>query len=260
MLRPPEAGKIERRIAMPIIFSRRWFWITAFFAALNTCGLAVIINMIRTPDVALVVEAFEPPSVAQWFDSGGPFATSQNASTTVQGPSFRFRFSMPMVAADAADKPCEIQYVTFTPPIGGSFTWNDTRTLAFQPEQELAPATRYTATVSSEAISLLGRNISPADKPSVYYALSAYSQLPFFLILALVKLLPSLIFLIVLSFYSALLFHTGCGILTGIPRGKKLQFTLLSVLIIITSFIICSELYTLLYTEIMEQFSTFVVY
>jgi hypothetical protein len=114
--------------------------------------------------------------------------------------------------------------------------------------------------LSGKAISLLGRNISPADKPSVYYALSAYSQLPFFLILALVKLLPSLIFLIVLSFYSALLFHTGCGILTGIPRGKKLQFTLLSVLIIITSFIICSELYTLLYTEIMEQFSTFVVY
>jgi len=105
--------------------------------------------------------------------------------------------------------------------------------------------------LSGKAISLLGRNISPADKPSVYYALSAYSQLPFFLIL---------LFLIVLSFYSALLFHTGCGILTGIPRGKKLQFTLLSVLIIITSFIICSELYTLLYTEIMEQFSTFVVY
>lgn len=114
--------------------------------------------------------------------------------------------------------------------------------------------------LSGKAISLLGRNISPEDRPSSYYALSAYAQLPFFLVLAIIKLLPSLIFLIVLGFYSALLFHSGCGSLTGIPKGKRIQFTLLSVLIIITSFIICSELYTLLYAEIIEQFSTFVAY
>ncbi len=114
--------------------------------------------------------------------------------------------------------------------------------------------------LSGKAISLLGRNISPEDRPSVYYALSAYAQLPFFLVLAIIKLLPSLIFLIVLGFYSALLFHTGCGSLTGIPRGKRIQFTLLSVLIMVTSFILCSELYTLLYAEIIEQFSTFVAY
>jgi len=114
--------------------------------------------------------------------------------------------------------------------------------------------------ISGKAITLLGKNIHAGDSPSGYYALSAYAQLPFFLVLALVKLLPSLIFLVVLGFYSAVLFNTGSSVMTAVPRAKRLQFTLLSVLIMITSFIICSELYTLLYAEIIEQFSTFVVF
>lgn len=111
--------------------------------------------------------------------------------------------------------------------------------------------------LSGKTITLLGRNIAAEDRKSNYYALSAYSQLPFFLVLGLVKLLPSLIFLIFIGFYSAWLFHNGSAEMTRIPVGKRVQFTILSVLIMITSFILCSELYTLLYSEIIQEFTTF---
>jgi hypothetical protein len=111
--------------------------------------------------------------------------------------------------------------------------------------------------LSGKIITLLGRNIAMDDRISNYYVLSAYAQLPFFLALGLVKLFPSLIFLIFIGFYSVLLFHTGASLMTRVPSGKSIQFTALSILIMITSFIICSELYTLLYSEIIREFSTF---
>jgi|GEM_PF-2386429 len=111
--------------------------------------------------------------------------------------------------------------------------------------------------LSGRTITLLGRNIAANDRNSGFYALSAYAQLPFFLALGLIKLFPSLIFLIFIGFYSVLLFHTGTSIMTRIPSGKRIQFTALSILIMITSFIVCSELYTLLYSEIIREFSTF---
>jgi len=111
--------------------------------------------------------------------------------------------------------------------------------------------------ISGKLIALLGNNITDDRQTARYYALSAYAQLPFFLVLALIKLFPSLIFLVFLGLYSAFLFHTGTAMLSRIPAGKRIQFTLLSVLIMITSFIVCSELYTLLYVEIIEQFTTF---
>lgn len=114
--------------------------------------------------------------------------------------------------------------------------------------------------ISGKAISLLGNNISLEEKSSHFFALSAYAQLPFFLLLAIIKLFPSLIFLIVLGFYSAYLFNTGSGIMTRIPAAKRLQFTILSIMIMVVSFLIFSELFTLLYSEIIDQLSTFVVY
>ncbi|MEX0982989.1 MAG: YIP1 family protein [Bacteroidales bacterium] len=114
--------------------------------------------------------------------------------------------------------------------------------------------------VSGKAISMLGQNICSDDKASLYYTLTAYSQLPFFLILAVIKLFPSLIFLVFLGFYSALLFYTGSSIMTRIPAAKRMQFTILSILIMVISFILFSELFTLLYSEIIDQLSTFAVY
>ena len=114
--------------------------------------------------------------------------------------------------------------------------------------------------VSGKAISLLGHNICSEDKSGPYYTLTAYSQLPFFVILAVIKLFPSLIFLVFLGFYSALLFYTGSSIMTRIPSAKRVQFTILSILIMVISFILFSELFTLLYSEIIDQLSTFTVY
>ncbi len=114
--------------------------------------------------------------------------------------------------------------------------------------------------ISGKAISLLGKNISLEETSSRFFALSAYAQLPFLLILAIIKLFPSLIFLIFIGFYSAYLFNTGSSILTKIPSAKRIQFTILSLLIMIISFLICSELFTLLYSEIIDQLSTFMAY
>jgi hypothetical protein len=111
--------------------------------------------------------------------------------------------------------------------------------------------------LSGKSICILGKNISGESRSSDYYALATYSQVPFLLILALTKLLPSLIFFIVIGLYSAMLFYSGTGVMTKIPGAKILQFTILSVLIMIISFIIFSELYTILYSEILAEFSTF---
>lgn len=113
------------------------------------------------------------------------------------------------------------------------------------------------AYLSGKSVALLGRNIAEETDGNNYYSLSSYSQLPFLLILSLVKLFPSLIFLIFLGLYSSFIFYTGLSSMTKIPASKKIQFTVLSTLIMIVSFIICSELFTLLYSEILEQFTTF---
>lgn len=105
--------------------------------------------------------------------------------------------------------------------------------------------------LSGKAISYLGRNMVQTDPMNNYYALSIYSQLPFFIILAVIKLFPSLAFLIILAFYSGYIFKKGCNSLIKIPADRQLQFTLLSMLIIISVFILTSELFTMLYSEIL---------
>lgn len=113
------------------------------------------------------------------------------------------------------------------------------------------------AYLSGKIITLLGQSIKATDNPTQYYALSTYSQQPFFIILAIIKLFPSLVFLIFLGLYGGLLFFTGSGTLTRISSEKRVQFTMLSVLLMVISFVILSELFTILYSEIIEQFSNF---
>ncbi len=113
--------------------------------------------------------------------------------------------------------------------------------------------------LSGKLIAWIGRNADPGSRHSHLYALSAYSQIPFFIILSFIKLFPSLIFLIFIGLYSAYLFFTGTGIMTSVNREKRIQFTILSSLLMIITFVICSELYSLLYNEIIVEFSTFAV-
>lgn len=111
--------------------------------------------------------------------------------------------------------------------------------------------------ISGKSIGLLGSNISSEGEVADFYSLSTYSQIPFFIIFAVTKLFPSLIFLIFIGLYTGLLFYTGTGTMTKIPGAKQLQFTILSIIIMLVSFVIFSELFTILYSEILEQFSTF---
>ncbi|MCF8226058.1 MAG: YIP1 family protein [Bacteroidales bacterium] len=111
--------------------------------------------------------------------------------------------------------------------------------------------------VSGKAIALLGKNTCPGESRANFYALNAYAQLPFFLSLAIIKLFPSLVFVIILGLYSGFLLYSGSNKLTRVPNEKQLQFTILSILIMIAVFIISSEIYTLLYSEIVIEFSTF---
>lgn len=113
------------------------------------------------------------------------------------------------------------------------------------------------AYLSGKVIVLLAKNMENTSNSREIYSLAVYSQIPFLILLTLIKLFPSLVFLIVLGLYSALIFHTGTGLLTRLDFQKRIQFMILSVLIMIISFITLSELYTLLYSEIIDQFSTF---
>lgn len=118
----------------------------------------------------------------------------------------------------------------------------------------------FTETViAGRLISILGRNINISNKKESVYALVVYSQIPFYLILAFVKIFPSLIFLIFLGLYSGYLMYVGIDALLKISSVRKMQFLILSLIIMTTLFITISELFSLLYSEIIDLFSTFAV-
>ncbi len=113
--------------------------------------------------------------------------------------------------------------------------------------------------LGGKLIAILGKNINISNKKESVYALVVYSQIPFYLLLALVKIFPSLIFLIFLSAYSGYLIYVGIDALLKISSVRKTQFLILSMIILIALFITISELFTLLYSEIIDLFSTFAV-
>ncbi|HKK63942.1 MAG TPA: YIP1 family protein [Bacteroidales bacterium] len=111
--------------------------------------------------------------------------------------------------------------------------------------------------LSGNIIAMLGKNMAQKNEMHFFYALSAYAQLPFFIALAIIKLFPSLAFIIIMGLYTGVLLSKGSGKLTRVPADKQLQFTLLSMLIMISIFVITSELFTMLYSEILNLFTTF---
>ncbi len=107
---------------------------------------------------------------------------------------------------------------------------------------------------SGKLIALLGKNINSNNHKESAYALVAYSQIPFYLALAFIKIFPELIFLIIFGIYSIYLLYKGIDILLKIPLIRKMQFLILSVMIMLVLFITVSELLTLLYLKIIELF------
>jgi len=112
--------------------------------------------------------------------------------------------------------------------------------------------------LAGKLIAMLGRNINISNKKESVYALVVYSQIPFYLILAFVKIFPSLIFLIFLGIYAGYIMYVGIDALLKISSVRKMQFLILSLIIMTTLFITISELFSLLYSEIIDLFTTFV--
>jgi len=113
--------------------------------------------------------------------------------------------------------------------------------------------------IAGRLIAILGKNINISNRKESVYALVAYSQIPFYLILAFIKIFPSLIFLIFLGLYSGYLMYVGIDALLKISSVRKMQFLILSLIIMTTLFITISELFSLLYSEILDLFTTFAV-
>ena len=128
----------------------RWLWITALFAAINIIGIVKIASGPGAALPRLSIESFEPP---------------QGDALTGQAAGIRLAFNQPMAAVEQLGKPLEQQPVSFTPPIRGQCTWANQRTLAFQPDEPLKLATRYTATVAMGVTSLAGSSL---DSDAVY--------------------------------------------------------------------------------------------
>lgn len=110
---------------------------------------------------------------------------------------------------------------------------------------------------AGQVISLLAKNINMSNDKEDVYGLVVYTQIPFYLILAFIKIFPSLIFMIFLAGYSAYLLYHGIDRLLKISSVRKMQFLILALIIMITLFVVVSELFTLLYSEILDLFSTF---
>jgi hypothetical protein len=91
------------------------------------------------------------------------------------------------------------------------------------------------------------------------YGLVAYSEIPFFLVLALIKLFPSLIFLIFLGAYTTYLLYAGTERLFKLHRNQQVQFLLLAMIVMTGTFILLSIMFSWLYSEIVSQFSTFAI-
>lgn len=111
--------------------------------------------------------------------------------------------------------------------------------------------------LAGKLIAILARNINISNKKESVYALVVYSQIPFYLILATIKIFPSLIFLIFLGVYSGYLMYVGIDALLKISSVRKMQFLVLSLIIMTTLFIAISELFSVLYSEIVDLFTTF---
>ncbi len=78
---------------------------------------------------------------------------------------FTISFSKKMVAIDSVDLPVLTPPVSFSPPIKGIARWIEDDVLRIFPDQELSPATSYTATVRSEKTWISGLKLG---KPSTF--------------------------------------------------------------------------------------------
>ncbi|MBE0654104.1 MAG: DUF1282 family protein, partial [Bacteroidales bacterium] len=89
------------------------------------------------------------------------------------------------------------------------------------------------------------------------FNLVIFSHVPFFLTLAVSKLFPSLIFINLLGAYSFFLFWNGIDHFITINKENKQIFMVLSVLVMILTYVLLTWIFNSIYNGILIRFATF---
>jgi hypothetical protein len=92
---------------------------------------------------------------------------------------------------------------------------------------------------------------------NMIFSLVIYSHAPFFLALAISRLFPQLLFLMITGIYSFFVFWLGISNLLRIDEDKKIIYLFLSSLIMILLFLLLSVIFNSMYSLLVDQFSTF---
>lgn len=109
---------------------------------------------------------------------------------------------------------------------------------------------------ASLIINELAGTFQPEGSRIQIYKLVIFSQVPFYLLLAVTKLFPQLLLLLILGFYSFYLFWTGSGILLKVEENKRRQFVILSSLIMIISYFVLYFIFRHIYLSMIHHFNT----
>jgi hypothetical protein len=100
-------------------------------------------------------------------------------------------------------------------------------------------------------------SFSSSSNSNRIFNLVVFSHAPFFIILALYKLFPALLFFLILGIYSFYLFWLGYDIYSGIDKEKKIVFVILSGFVMILTFLLVSVIFDSVYEVLLQQFTTF---
>lgn len=115
----------------------------------------------------------------------------------------------------------------------------------------------FTTVISSWIAFRMAVNLDESNRHRSCFALVTYSSVPFFILLAITRLFPPLLFILVASAFSVLVFWRGIDILLRIPSDRKRQYLIITLLLTVTVYVVFSQIMTLLYSALTKEFSTF---
>ncbi len=104
-------------------------------------------------------------------------------------------------------------------------------------------------------ISEMTESFDPGVNSDSIFSLVIYSHAPFFLALAISRLFPQLMFLMISGIYSFFVFWLGISHLLRIEEDKKVIFLFLSSLIMILLFLLLTVIFNSMYGMLLNQFS-----
>ncbi len=111
--------------------------------------------------------------------------------------------------------------------------------------------------ISGWLITEIALSFNKESSSHYIFNLVVYSHVPFYLTLAFTRLFPQLIFLNILGVYSFFLFWTGIEHLTVLKTERKPFFLVVSVLVMLSVYLLLSVIFNSIYDAVLEQFTTF---